>query len=98
MQLVTKTFEEAYASRNPDRGLIFHSDRRAQYISFAFQRLLRDLGVTQSFSRSGRPHDNAVAESFLSYMKKEEIDRRKFASEPECLKGILSLIILNPTE
>lgn len=87
-QLVTKTFKEAYALRNPDRGLIFHSDRGAQYISFAFQRLLRDLDVTQSFSRSGRPHDNAVAESFFSYMKKEELYRRKFASEPEYLKGI----------
>lgn len=87
-QLITKTFKEAYASRKPDRGLIFHSDRGAAYISFAFQKCLKGLGVTQSFSRSGKPHDNAVSESFFSYMKKEELYRRKFTTEPEYLRSI----------
>lgn len=42
----------------------------------------------QSFSKSGCPHDNAVMESFFSYLKKEELYRRRYATEKEFLKGI----------
>lgn len=87
-QLVTKTFRSAYALRCPEKGLIFHSDRGAAYVSFAFQNILKERGIVQSFSRSGRPHDNAVSESFFSYMKKEELYRRKYKSEKEFLQGI----------
>ena len=69
-QLVTFTFRQAYSERVPDPGLIFHSDRGAQYTSFSFEKLLQDHQVLQSISRSGRPHDNAVMESFFSYFKK----------------------------
>lgn len=87
-QLVTFTFRRAYLERNPDHGLIFHSDRGAQYTSFSFEKLLQDNQVLQSFSRSGRPHDNAVMESFFSYLKKEELYRYRYSSETEFLKGI----------
>lgn len=40
------------------------------------------------FSKSGTPHDNAVMEAFFSYLKKEELYRRKYKSEKEFLKGI----------
>ena len=50
----------AYEERDPPAGLIFHSDRGAQYTSHRFQKLLHEHNVTQSFSRPGEPHDNAV--------------------------------------
>ena len=87
-QLITFTFRKAYSERQPVPGLIFHSDRGCQYTSFAFKKLLNDHQVVQSFSKSGTPHDNAVMEAFFSYLKKEELYRRKYKSEKEFLKGI----------
>ena len=39
-QLLTKTFKQAYSERKPEKGLMFHSDRGTQYISYTFVRLL----------------------------------------------------------
>ncbi len=90
--LITKTFRSAYAARQPKAGLVFHSDRGSQYVSTAFQELLREREVTQSLSRSGQPCDNAVCESFFSYMKKEELYRRQYKSEKELLRGVAAYI------
>ena len=87
-QLLTKTFKQAYSERKPEKGLMFHSDRGTQYMSYAFVHLLEDFGVKQSFSRTGRPHDNAVAEAFFSILKKEELYRRHYTSEADLMRGI----------
>ncbi|MBE7048183.1 MAG: IS3 family transposase [Ruminococcaceae bacterium] len=84
--LVTATFKQAFENRGQPQGLMFHSDRGAQYISDTFRLLLRDCGVTQSFSNSGKPYDNAVIESFFSTFKKEEAYRRNYRSENEFKK------------
>ncbi len=87
-QLLTKTFRQAYSERKPETGLMFHSDRGTQYISYTFVRLLETLGVKQSLSRTGRPHDNAVSEAFFSILKKEELYRRHYKSEIDMIQGI----------
>lgn len=74
-QLLTKTFKQAYADRQPKAELMFHSDRGTQYMFCAFVHLLEDFGVEQSFSRTACPHDNAVAEAFFFIFKKEELYR-----------------------
>ena len=91
-QLITSTFRNAYAARQPKAGLTFHSDQGSQYTSHAFRTLLEKLQVTQSFSKSGRPYDNAVAESFFSIFKKEEFYRTNYRSEKELYHGIDSYI------
>lgn len=91
-QLITFTFKNAWELRSPEPGLLFHSDRGAQYTSHRFQQILHEHAVVQSFSNSGRPHDNAVAESFFASFKKEELYRRDYASEPEFRRGIDSYI------
>ncbi len=87
-QLVTSTFKSAWEERAPELELLFHSDRGAQYTSHRFQELLRSHAVVQSFSNSGRPHDNAVAESFFASLKKEELYRKDYASEPDFRRNI----------
>lgn len=77
--LVSGTFKLAVADRAID-GLVFHSDQGTQYTSKAFMRLLMNLKVTQSFSPTGSPYNNAVMESFFSTMKKEEIYRIDYRS------------------
>lgn len=85
-QLTKATFKSAYLSRNPQEGLIFHLDNGSNYISRSFCLYLKELGVVQSFSRSGKPHDNAVCEAFFRCMKSEELYRYKYKSEREFRK------------
>lgn len=86
--LVTATFRKAFKDRGRPEGLTFHSDRGKQYTSKTFAALLRQCGVRQSFSASGRPHDNAVAETFFATFKKEEAYRREYTSEQSFCKSV----------
>ena len=86
--LVTATFKAAYKDRGFPTNLTFHSDRGGQYISNTFCSLLREYGLMQSFSNSGRPYDNAVAETFFATFKKEEAYRRDYSSEADFRKSV----------
>lgn len=70
--LALNTFKDAYESRNEPQDLIFHSDLGSQFRSNKFKDTLQLLGVKQSFSKERTPVDNAVMESFYSYLRKEE--------------------------
>ena len=91
-QLITATFKMAYEERQPPSGLIFHSDRGAQYTSHRFQQLLHEHNTEQSFSQPGKPHDNAVAESFFASLKKEELYRREHPSDRAFQASVASYI------
>ena len=82
-QLTKATFKAAYESRKPAEGLLFHTDRGANYRSKSFCSYLKSLNVEQSFSRSHNPFDNSVMESFFSSFKREELYRTKYRSEYE---------------
>lgn len=77
---------------------MFHSDQGTQYTSKAFRNLLRVNKVVQSFSRSGRPHDNAVAEAFFSALKKEELYRANFKGEREFYQSVADYIVFFNTQ
>lgn len=79
-QLVLDTFFSAYSKRNFPSGVMFHSDRGCQYTSKIFRSTLDSFNFVQSFSAKAHPYDNAVAESFFKYLKKEDLDRKTFAS------------------
>lgn len=81
--LVKTTFQNAYESRKPEEGLIFHSDQGSNYRSRAFRSCLQKHGVTQSFSKPGVPYDNSVMETFFPTMKREELYRYRYRSEKE---------------
>lgn len=89
-QLITATFKMAWAQRSPETNLIFHSDRGAQYTSHQFRQLLHEHAVVQSFSNSGRPHDDAVAESFFVTLKKEDLYRKDYTSEADFKRRLVS--------
>lgn len=91
-QLISSTFRNAFSSRGEPEQLLFHSDRGTQYTSTAFRQLLHEKGVMQSFSQSGKPHDNAAMESFFALLKKEELYRRKYHSEREFRESVASYI------
>ena len=85
-------FQKAYETRNAPFGLMFHSDRGSQYTAFAFRQLLDSRNVVQSFSKKGYPFDNAVCESFFRYLKKEETDRRTYATLNDLKLSVFSYI------
>jgi putative transposase len=76
--LSTKTttlpaFERARINRPISDGLIFHSDRGAQYANKMFTNKLDELNCTRSMSRKGDKFDNANIESFFNTLKRELI-------------------------
>lgn len=87
-QLICKVLRDAISKRNPAKGLIFHSDQGRQYTSSTTKKILIDNGIIQSFSQPGNPIDNAVAESFFSTMKKENLYRKEYRSEASFKKGV----------
>ena len=81
--LALSTLRDAVASETPERGLVIHTDNGGAYISYSMNRLIRQNGFEQSFSRPGHPRDNAAMESFFSSLKQEFLYKYIFRSERE---------------
>lgn len=79
--LTLGAFNDAVAKRQPQRGLIFHSDRGTEYAAYAYRDHLTRLGVVQSMKRPTVITDNAHAESFFKSLKTELIRERHFDKE-----------------
>lgn len=90
-QLTKGTFRAAYESRKPT-NLLFHSDQGCNYTSKAYVSYLKQLGVTQSFSRAYTPYDNSVIESFFKSLKTERLYRTDFRSEREFKEAVKDYI------
>jgi putative transposase len=87
--LALAALQMALATRRPQPGqLIHHSDRGAQYACVEYSALLAAHGIQPSMSRVGSPYDNAKAESFMSTLKREEVDGREYRSAPEARRSI----------
>jgi len=78
--LCLDALKQAIVFRNPNPGLIIHSDRGCQYASRGFAGFLEQCGFKQSMSRKGNCWDNAPAESFFGTLKTELINRKSWPS------------------
>ena len=72
-KLVCDALRMAIWRRQPEAGLIVHSDRGSQYASREYRKLLEIHGFAGSMSRVGDCFDNAVAESFFGNFKQERV-------------------------
>ena len=90
--LVQDALKQAVLRRNPEPGLIFHSDRGSQYASDDFKTLLLNHKFIGSMSRRGNCWDNAVAESFFHTLKVECIRGRIFETREEAKRFIFAWI------
>ena len=70
-ELVIKAMQMAINIRQPQGGLIFHSDRGSQYTGKRFRRLLEQNSIKASMSGKGACWDNAVVERFFGSLKHE---------------------------
>jgi putative transposase len=91
-QLVTDALMMALWRRGKPEALMHHSDRGSQYTSESFQRLLRDLGITCSMSRSGNVWDNSAMESFFSSLKTERTARKTYRTRDEARSDVFDYI------
>lgn len=74
-ELVLHALEQALALRQPAPGLIIHADRGSQCASAACRARVAQAGAVPSFSRPGKPGDNAQAGSGWSTLKTELLPR-----------------------
>lgn len=90
--LVVSALGLALSQRQPNAGLLCHSDRGSQYASADYQALLKQSGIVCSMSRRGNCYDNAPVESFFSTLKRELIHRRQYETREEARADIFRWI------
>ncbi len=92
-ELVVDALEMARWRRRPAPGrTVLHSDRGAQYTSWAFGCRLREAGLLGSMGRVGSAYDNAMMESFFGTLQRELLDRRQWATRKELASAIFEWI------
>lgn len=84
----------ALTARQPPQGLLHHSDRGSQYLSYEYQQLLAAHGMLSSMSRKGNCWDNAVAESFFATLKLELAYRSHWRSRTQARSEVFEYIEL----
>lgn len=87
-ELTLQALTRAIIARQPEEGLIHHSDRGSQYCCNEYTNLLNEQGIQISMSRKGDPYDNACIESFHATLKKDLIYRRRFKTRTEAIKAV----------
>jgi putative transposase len=90
--LVVDALQMALARRQPEAGLIHHSDQGSQYVSLVFGQRARDGGIAVSMGSRGDCFDNAVAESFFATLKKELVRRRSWPARRELQSAVFDYI------
>jgi transposase InsO family protein len=91
-ELVADALANAVAARDPEPGVIFHSDRGCQYTSAAYSGLAGDCQVTLSVGRKGQCWDNAVAESFFSSLNGELIGNQAWPTRAGAGRAIVEYV------
>lgn len=94
-ELVIRALMMALVHRNPERGIIFHSDRGSQYTSSSFRSILKNYGIVQSMSSTGNCYDNAITESFFHTLKTELTYWEKYQTRDEAKGSIFEYIEIN---
>lgn len=87
-ELVLDALEMALCCRQPQPGLIHHSDHGSPYTSRAFGQRCRRAGIVPSRGSVGDGYDNALAESFFASLEGELIDRSRGHSQSEARMAV----------
>jgi putative transposase len=90
--LVLQALLAAVWKRKPGPGVLVHSDQGCQFTSDDWQSFLKEHRMVPSMSRRGNCHDNAVAESFFSALKKERIKRRIYPTRQAAASDVFDYI------
>ena len=92
-ELVTDALRMAIANRGAQvHGVVFHSDRGAQYGAGSFKDFAHSAGVRQSMGRVADCFDNALAESFFATLKCELLYEHSWPTKHEARSAIVHWI------
>lgn len=92
-QLTIDALDMAAATRGGvTAGILFHSDRGAQYLAGDYQQAVESHGMVQSVGRTGVCWDNSVAEAFFSSLKRELVNRYRYQDRAGARRAIFSWI------
>jgi putative transposase len=91
-ELVENALRMALYERQPDPGLLHHSDRGSQYASEQIRQILAANHIDVSMSRTGNCYDNAVMESFFSTLKCEWVHHQDYKTRTEASRDIFEYI------
>lgn len=91
-ELVSRSLFRAVKAKQPDAGLIHHSDRGSQYCSYEYRDLLKQFGMKASMSRKGNCYDNAPMESFWGTLKSELVHHSHYRTREEAKQEITEYI------
>jgi putative transposase len=90
--LVITSLRMAVKRKQPDPGLIHHSDRGSQYCSSSFIRLLGLFKMKASMSGKGNCYDNAPMESFWGTLKNELVYHTCYVTREQAIREITEYI------
>lgn len=76
--LTIGALQQAIERRQPQPGLVHHSDRGFQYAHAEYIAMIENHRMIPSMSRPANPFDNASCESFIKTLKREEIYANKY--------------------
>ena len=79
-ELPLAALKKAIQTRQPKPGLVHHNDGGSQYACHDYVGELEAIGAVMSMSAPGRPWENAICESFMNTLKREEIDARAYTN------------------
>lgn len=84
--------------RDPDPGLLHHSDRGSQYAAHDYRQGLKARGITVSMSRKGDCWDNSPMESAHGTVKVECVHGEHFRTRAEAQQAIVEYMGYYNTE
>ncbi|UTW43960.1 IS3 family transposase [bacterium SCSIO 12844] len=90
--LVLRAVNQAVKRRQPDSGLILHSDRGSQYTSRVYHQLTKKHRIRLSMSSTVNCYDNAVAESFFHTLKLAVVHDQKYQTRNQAMRCIFEYV------
>jgi putative transposase len=96
--LTLSALDVALGWRDPEPGLVHHSDRGSQYAAKDYRRKLKARGITVSMSRKGDCWDNAPMESVNGTLKVECVHDVHFETRLQARDAIIEYIGYYNTE
>jgi transposase InsO family protein len=97
-ELTLSALDVALGWRDPEAGLVHHSDRGSQYAAKDYRKKLTARGITVSMSRKGDCWDNAPMESVNGTLKVECVNDVHFETREQARQAIVEYIGYYNTE
>ena len=91
-QMITRALQMAINNKPRQQQVLLHSDQGSTYRAYEYIKLFKENNITQSMSRKGECHDNAVAESFFNTIKTELINQQTYQTRRQAKSSIFEYI------